>query len=261
MPIDEELIIKAGFTEDPLQESQVNPQPGLLHKYHGRVLFIATGSCAIHCRYCFRRHFPYQDNNPGRAGWQQALDYIKNDSTIEEIILSGGDPLTVPDGQLHWFISELESIPHLQRLRFHTRLPIVLPQRVSDLLVRMLTQSRLQSIMVIHCNHAQEIDTEVANSLQRLRNAGIAVLNQSVLLAGVNDSAASLIALSKRLFEYGVIPYYLHLLDPVAGAAHFQVPLETAKMLHREMQHTLSGYLVPKLAQEVAGEKAKMLVL
>jgi EF-P beta-lysylation protein EpmB len=261
LPVDEELIVKAGFVADALQEKNANPHPGLLHKYNSRVLFIATGSCAIHCRYCFRRDFPYAMNNPGRAGWQEALDYVRNNSSIEEVILSGGDPLMIPDNQLRWFINEFEAIPHLQRLRFHTRLPVVLPQRITEQFVQLLTDSRLQSVIVIHSNHAQEIDDEVKAALHRLRQANIALLNQSVLLAGVNDNAASLIDLSKALFSAGVMPYYLHLLDPVAGVGHYHVPLETAKILHREMQHSLSGYLVPKLAQEVAGEKAKMLVL
>lgn len=261
LPIDEELIVKAGFVDDPLQESQVNPEPGLLHKYHGRVLLISTGSCAIHCRYCFRRHFSYETNNPGRLGWMKALSYIANDESIEEVIFSGGDPLMIPDGHLQWFITELEKISHLKLMRFHTRLPVVLPQRITESLLKVLSNSRLQTVMVIHSNHAQEIDEFVEESLHRLQKASITVLNQSVLLAGVNDSVAALAGLSKRLFACGVIPYYLHMLDPTAGTGHFQVPLETAKTLYKELQNTLSGYFVPKLAQEVAGEKAKVLVI
>lgn len=261
LPIDEELIVKAGFVTDPLQESQANPEPGLLHKYHGRVLLISTGSCAIHCRYCFRRHFSYETNNPGRLGWIKALTYIANDKSIEEVILSGGDPLMIPDGQLQWFVTELENISHLKLIRFHTRLPVVLPQRITDSLVNILSSSRLQTVMVIHSNHAQEIDQFVEKSMRRLQNAGITVFNQSVLLAGVNDSVEALAALSKRLFSCGVIPYYLHMLDPTAGTGHFQVPRDIAKSLYSDLQNTLSGYLVPKLAQEIAGEKAKVLVM
>jgi L-lysine 2,3-aminomutase len=244
--------------EDPLQEKQANPIPGLLHKYHGRVLLIAASGCAVHCRYCFRRHFPYADNTPGLSGWQPALDYIAKDRSITEVILSGGDPLILKDSSLNYLIQRLAEINHLQILRLHTRLPVVLPERITPTLVHTLTSSRLQTVVVIHCNHPREVDQKVHEGLAMLRQAGITLLNQFVLLKGVNDHVEILIALSERLFKAGVLPYYLHLLDPVQGAAHFAVSAATGRSLVQQMTARLPGYLVPKLVCEVAGEAAKV---
>lgn len=258
LPLAKEREATPHFCQDPLHEKQTNPVPGLLHKYHGRVLLIAASGCAIHCRYCFRRHFPYEDNTPGLLGWQPALDYIANDSSIAEVILSGGDPLILKDNLLAHLIERLAAIEHLKILRFHTRLPIVLPERITDSLVSTLTASRLRPVMVIHCNHPREIDLPVQNALSTLHRAGITLLNQFVLLCGINDSAETLITLSQQLFSLGVLPYYLHLLDPVQGAAHFSVSAEKGKQLIHRMTERLPGYLVPKLVREVPGKPAKV---
>ncbi|MDQ8039344.1 MAG: EF-P beta-lysylation protein EpmB [Rickettsiella sp.] len=260
LPIGEEGIITPGFTQDPLDEKSANPIPGLLHKYHGRVLLTLSGACAINCRYCFRRHFPYQKNNPGGRTWEIILNYIIADKSITEVIFSGGDPLIANDSYLANCITDLATISHLKTLRFHSRLPIVLPQRITHALMTVLTSTRLQPIMVVHCNHANELDVSVATAIDVLRQKKIMVLNQSVLLKGVNDSIETLINLSQRLFEFGILPYYLHLLDKVQGAAHFAVSEDKAKILVNAMRKKLAGYLVPRLVKEKAGEKSKLAV-
>jgi len=257
LPSAEELMAAPGYQQDPLGESQANPLPGLIHKYHGRVLLIVSGGCAINCRYCFRRHFPYADNNPGRARWQEALDYIAANPSITEVIYSGGDPLNAPDRQLRWLTDRLLDIPHLRRLRVHSRLPVVLPNRIDGHCLAWLSGNRLHTSLVIHSNHARELDGQVAAALARLRQAGVTLLNQTVLLRGVNDDPNSLTQLSERLFECGVLPYYLHLLDKVAGAAHFDLPEEQAIRLHEHLRETLPGYLVPRLVRELPGEPSK----
>lgn len=241
-----------GFSPDPLLEMQKNPVPGLLHKYPNRVLLTLTGVCAVNCRYCFRRHFPYEENVPSRANWQNALDYIAKNNAIDEVILSGGDPLVLKDNLIAEFVSQLEKIPHVQRLRIHTRLPIVIPQRVTDDWIAWMQQTRFQTVVVLHCNHANEIDDDVFLAIKKLR-AVTTVLNQSVLLKNVNDNAEALINLSKRLFEAGALPYYLHLLDKVDGAAHFDSCEKKAEQLICEIKKSLPGFLVPKLAKEVPG--------
>ncbi len=260
LPMPQELTTVPGYGHDPLNEKHCNPVPGLLHKYHGRALVTLSGACAIHCRYCFRRDFPYEENTVGKRGWQSIVDYLKAHDSITEIILSGGDPLIVKDERLAEFISEIEKIPSLKRLRIHTRLPIVIPERVTDCLVNLLSQTRLSSSIVLHCNHAQEIDATVIKSLHPLRESKIILLNQSVLLKNINDTADALITLSERLFESGVLPYYLHLLDPVHGTAHFDVSEAKAKILLAEMTRQLPGYLVPKLVREIPGAPAKKVV-
>lgn len=260
LPIAEELMITPGYTNDPLAEKAANPLPGLLHKYHGRVLLLVAGECAVHCRYCFRREFPYSENSPGTNGWNAVIDYIAADTSISEVIFSGGDPLIAKDKILADLVEKLAVIPHVQRLRIHTRLPIVIPERITDELLQWLTQTRLQPVMVLHCNHANEIDSTVIAAIQKLRHAGITVLNQSVLLKGVNDNAAALIALSEKSFAAGMLPYYLHLLDRVQGAAHFFVPEETALHLLQEIMTQLPGYLVPKLVCEKSGAASKIIV-
>lgn len=246
-----------GFTKDPLQEKTQNPVPGLLHKYVNRVLLTLTGACAVHCRYCFRRHFPYEDNLPSKTNWQRALIYIANNSQIDEVILSGGDPLVLKDSLLAEFIAQLETIKHVKSVRLHTRLPVMIPERITDELVSLLSQSRFQIVVVLHCNHANEIDDAMAKAVLKLRRALITVLNQSVLLKNINDHVGALVNLSKRLFEMGVLPYYLHLLDKVAGSAHFDVSSEKADALMCELKKQLPGFLVPKLAREVAGALSK----
>jgi len=256
-----ELQPVAGYGPDPTGETgAANPHPGIIHKYHGRLLLLVTGSCAIHCRYCFRRHFPYADNQNSRDEWPAALSYIAADSSISEVILSGGDPLVAGDKHLAELVAQLATIPHVRRLRVHTRLPIVIPARVTVGLLDALSHPRLQTVMVVHSNHANEIDAEVAEAFSRIRQQGMTLLNQAVLLAGVNDSAAALAGLSERLFEAGALPYYLHLLDRVAGAAHFEVSADRALALHREISAMLPGYLLPRLVREVAGAPAKVLL-
>jgi L-lysine 2,3-aminomutase len=257
LPLEDELRLQPGFSQDPLGERQANPVPGLVHKYHGRVLLIASGQCAINCRYCFRRHFPYDDNSPGRSQWQAALDYLTTGTTIDEVILSGGDPLANSDKQLDWLITALEAIPHLQRLRIHSRLPLVLPRRITDTLCKRLQDSRLQAVMVIHANHHQELGADVAEALARLDQAQVTLLNQSVLLQGVNDNLETLCALSLGLFKHRVLPYYLHLLDTVQGAAHFAVEAAQINALQQGLLARLPGYLVPKFVREDPGAASK----
>ena len=235
---------------DPLQELAASPAPGIIHKYRGRVLLITTGACAIHCRYCFRRHFPYQEHHRSREQWREALDYLHDNTSVTEVILSGGDPLVMSDSRIADLVSALGDIKHLRRLRIHTRLPVVLPERVTPGLLNILKNSRLRCSMVIHCNHPNELDDSVASALQKLGAQGIALFNQSVLLRKVNDNAQTLADLSEALFDCGAIPYYLHLLDPVAGAAHFNIPEAEARALFQTLLELLPGYLVPKLVRE-----------
>ncbi len=253
-PAAEEDTPSPGFTADPVHDAQSALQPGLLKKYAGRALMVVTGACAIHCRYCFRRHFPYDETPPSEAAWSNSLQAIAQDSSIEEIILSGGDPLTVTDERLAWLINRLADIPHLKRLRVHTRLPIMIPSRATKDLLECLTGTRLTPIMVIHANHAQELDDAVADSLDRLRRAGVLLLNQAVLLRGVNDSLEAQAELNLRLIDLGVTPYYLHQLDRVQGAAHFEVPIDEGRRIMAELRRRLPGYAVPRYVQEIPGE-------
>lgn len=256
-----ELLAQPGFERDPVgEQGPANAQPGLIHKYRGRVLLIVSGGCAVNCRYCFRRHFPYTDNRNSRAEWRTALDYIGADTSITEVILSGGDPLVVGDAQLAQLTAQIAAIDHVRRLRVHSRLPVVLPDRVTPALLDAITAPGLQTVMVIHCNHANEIDAGVAGAMAALRSRDITVLNQAVLLAAINDSATAQVALSEALFAAGVMPYYLHLLDRVDGAAHFEVCEARAQALHAQMAARLPGYLVPKLVREVAGADAKVMI-
>lgn len=247
------------FSSDPLEEAAVNPLPGILHKYTGRVLLLVTSSCAIHCRYCFRRHFPYDENLPGKQQWQESLAYLAEDKSISEVIFSGGDPLTLPDNYLDWFIDELSRFDHIQRIRFHTRMPIMIPQRITPALCRILANQRFRTILVLHSNHAREFDREVDQACLMLKQSGIELLNQSVLLKNINDTSVALAALSESLFNAGVLPYYLHLFDRVANAAHFDVDNERGIALIRELQAMLPGYLVPRLVREIPGEASKTL--
>lgn len=257
LPLGAELQITPGYNEDPLAEKKANPIPGLLHKYRSRALVTLTSACAVHCRYCFRRHFPYADNNPGTRGWDKMISYITDHPEINEIILSGGDPLAVSDKLLGMFINKIQTVTHIRRLRIHTRLPIVMPERVTPTLIETLSRFNGQIIVVIHANHPQEIDAEVKEGLNRLGENGIHLLNQAVLLKGVNDDAVILAELSETLFDARVLPYYLHVLDKVQGAQHFDLPISTAKKLHTELLTMLPGYLVPRLASEEPGKASK----
>ena len=258
LPLAAEMQAETGFLFDPVGDAEAMVLEGVLHKYQGRVLLVTTGACAIHCRYCFRRHFPYADANPARDQWQDALEYIANNTDITEVLLSGGDPLTLSDERLASLCERIAAIPHVQRIRLHTRLPVVLPERIDERLLTWLSQLNKQVVMVIHANHAQEFaDAEVQAGLKALREVGVLLLNQSVLLRGVNDSVDALAALSEALVAAQVLPYYLHILDRVQGAAHFEVPEAEAKALVAQLRLVVPGYMVPQLVREIAGEGAK----
>lgn len=254
----DEFIQVEGFTTDPLEEQEA-VVPSVLHKYHNRLLLMVKGGCAVNCRYCFRRHFPYVDNKGNKVNWQKALDYIAIRPEIEEVIFSGGDPLMAKDHELNWLIKNLENIPHLQRLRIHTRLPVVIPQRITPELCKMLSESRFQTVLVTHINHPNEIDTTLSAAIFKLKQAGVVLLNQSVLLKNINDDAQILKQLSDKLFSINILPYYLHLLDKVEGASHFYIEDEKALNIYKILQSITSGYLVPKLAREIAKEPNKTL--
>jgi len=260
LPLVEETEQYDGYVADPLAEREYTRAPNLLQKYSGRALLITTQACAIHCRYCFRREFPYaeQQEEQGAARWSAALAAIAADESLEEVILSGGDPLSLSDSRLTQLTDALQAIPHLRRLRVHTRQPVVLPSRVDDGLVAWLQSVRLPTVFVLHVNHANEIDADVRAACARLRGAGVTLLNQSVLLRGVNDDLETLATLSRALFEAGVTPYYLHLPDRVRGTAHFDVSEARARELVAGLTARLSGYLVPRLVREVPGAASKV---
>ena len=257
LPLDDEMRPMPGFGLDAVGDGAAKTAPGVIQKYRGRALLVATGSCAIHCRYCFRRHFPYAEETAARDGWREAVDLIRQDASIEEVLLSGGDPLSLSNGKLAELTGALADIPHLRRLRIHSRLPIVVPERVDDGLMGWLTALPWPVTLVVHANHANEFDGTVDAALGRLRAAGVHLLNQAVLLRGVNDSVDALAALSERGFRAGVLPYYLHQLDRVAGVAHFEVDDAHARALHAGLAARLSGYLVPRLVREIPGDTGK----
>jgi EF-P beta-lysylation protein EpmB len=259
LPLTEENHLQAqqAGNTDPVGDIDALTSPGLLHKYHGRALLISTGACAIHCRYCFRRHYPYQQSSCTANALDSALDYLNQHTEINEIILSGGDPLVLSNSKLTSLIQQLETVTHLETLRIHTRMPVVLASRINNGLLQLLQSCRFNLVMVIHSNHANELQQSECTKLHLLHDAGITLLNQSVLLKGVNDDEATLVALSKRLFQCRTLPYYLHLLDPVAGAMHFDINKSFALKLKAQMEQRLPGYLVPKFVQEIAGKQAK----
>ncbi|MFP3019336.1 MAG: EF-P beta-lysylation protein EpmB [Arsenophonus sp.] len=254
-----EFNLTPTFSVDPLNE-QNNQIPGLLHKYQDRVLLLIKGGCAVNCRYCFRRHFPYKKNKGNKQNWKIALSYIKQHNELHEVIFSGGDPLMAKDHELDWMISQLEIIPHIKRIRIHSRLPVVIPARITRTLCERFNISRLQIIMVTHINHANEIDNEFNLAMKQLKRVNVTLLNQSVLLRGINDNANCLAKLSNKLFENGILPYYLHLLDKVQGAAHFMVTDEEARVIMKELITLISGYLVPRLSREITGKLSKTLI-
>ena len=257
LPLDDEMRPMPGFGLDAVGDGAAKTAPGVIQKYRGRALLVATGSCAIHCRYCFRRHFPYAEETAARDGWREAVDLIRQDASIEEVLLSGGDPLSLSNGKLAELTGALADIPHLRRLRIHSRLPIVVPERVDDGLMGWLSALPWPATLVVHANHANEFDGAVDAALGRLREAGVHLLNQAVLLRGVNDDIDALAALSERGFAAGVLPYYLHQLDRVAGVAHFEVDDAHARALHAGLAARLSGYLVPRLVREIPGDTGK----
>ena len=257
LPLDDEMRPMPGFGLDAVGDGAAKTAPGVIQKYRGRALLVATGSCAIHCRYCFRRHFPYAEETAARDGWRVAVDLIRQDASIEEVLLSGGDPLSLSNGKLAELTGALADVPHLRRLRIHSRLPIVVPERVDEGLMGWLSALPWPVTLVVHANHANEFDGTVDAALGRLRAAGVHLLNQAVLLRGVNDSVDALVALSERGFAAGVLPYYLHQLDRVAGVAHFEVDDAHARALHAGLAARLSGYLVPRLVREIPGDTGK----
>ena len=257
LPLHLELEDYPDFVTDPLGEEQANQQPGVLHKYKSRFLLTLTGACAVHCRYCFRRHFPYQENLPKNEDWLNIKNYIESQPDINEVIFSGGDPLTLSNRKLKLWIVRLESLPQIKFLRIHSRVPIVIPNRVDEELVSLLKNSRLRIILVVHSNHAAELDDLTCARLSLLVQQQITVLNQAVLLKGINNSAQVLVDLSYRLFDAGVMPYYLHVLDKVKGAHHFDLSPKEINLIYKDVLENLPGYLVPKLVREIAGEKNK----
>ncbi len=246
-----------GYTKDPLEEADHSPQKAIVHKYKRRLLVITTGTCAVNCRYCFRRHFPYGDNQLAQAEWQSVVDYLHTHPDINEVILSGGDPLMMKDALLVKKVAQLEALPQIKRLRIHSRLPVVIPARVTNDMIDWIQATRLDIIMVWHINHANEVDAEVANAAYRLKKAGVTLLNQGVILKGVNDSVDAQVNLSEAVFSAGILPYYMFTLDPVEGAAHFDLSVEEAQKLMGKVAAELPGYLVPKLAKEIPGKTSK----
>ena len=260
LPHPDELEKHPDFLSDPVGDNPASVSPGLLHKYHGRILVISTGACAIHCRYCFRREFPYTDNSAHRSQLDSINQYLSNHPDVTEVILSGGDPLTLSDSKLHYLIEELAKQPQVERIRIHTRLPIVLPSRITKKLLDTLSSTSKKIIMVIHSNHPNELSDDVSNVLLSLKTIGVTLLNQTVLLRGVNDNAETLVKLSHRLFNCSTIPYYLHLLDKVTGAMHFDSTMSHADDVYHQIQKKLPGYLVPKLVREEPGKMYKTII-
>lgn len=258
LPLAEELRPVAGYTLDPVGDRAAHSGPALLRKYRGRALVMTTGSCAVHCRYCFRRHFPYDKQSLRDSLLCKLFDEISSDGSIKEVILSGGDPLSLGDSRLATLVNGIRAIGHVKRLRVHTRLPVILPSRVTPGLIQLLASGQAPAVVVLHINHPREIDAEVRQSLGAMRSAGISLLNQAVLLKGVNDDADTLCELSETCFDAGILPYYLHQLDPVSGAAHFAVSEQQARDIAQRLRARLPGYLVPRLVREIAGAESKV---
>jgi len=261
LPVKYELNQVEGFINDPVGDLSALNKDCIIHKYQGRVLFITTGGCAINCRFCFRRNFPYSDVQLNKNKEAQALNYLQQHSDIHEVILSGGDPLLLSDHRLEQLITQFSTIKHIKRIRIHTRIPIVLPARMTTNLMTLLNKSHLPIILVTHCNHANELSSQVKSACLALKKENITLLNQSVLLKNINDQAVILQNLSERLFDCGILPYYLHLLDKATGTAHFEVSQTTAIQIHQALQKHLPGYLVPKLVKEQAGQSSKTLII
>jgi len=257
LPVNAEVQTAEGFVTDAVGDQQARRAPGMLQKYHGRALLIAAGSCAVHCRYCFRRSYPYADEPRRLEDWNPALNQLAEDKTISEVILSGGDPLMLPDVRLGQLMEQIDAIDHVDRIRIHTRLPIVLPSRVQDDLLTLPASIRAQVIVVVHVNHANEVQADCRQALQQLVSSGIPVLNQTVLLNGINDNVDALESLSNSLINIGVMPYYLHQLDRVTGTAHFEVETETGRRLVAELRRRMPGYAVPRFVQEIPGADSK----
>jgi EF-P beta-lysylation protein EpmB len=260
LPVNDENISPSGFTADPVGDLNTMPETGVIHKYQGRVLFITAGSCAINCRYCFRRNFPYADFQLSTKKLSQAIQYIQNNKDISEVILSGGDPLLLNDQKIFSLLHQLDQIKTIKRIRIHSRIPIVLPSRITDTFCNKLSSINKPVVFVIHSNHANELNTYVKLACSKLKKRNITLLNQSVLLKGINDTAQQLCALNEKLFAFGIMPYYLHLLDKAIGTSHFEVDQKSAITLMDEIKKQLPGYLVPKLVKEQAGAANKIII-
>lgn len=257
LPTFAETVQTAGFVTDPLAEKSANPTKGIIHKYRSRVLMPITGACMVHCRYCFRQHFDYQENLPTADDWQTIVDYIEKNLDVNEVILSGGDPLSLSDRRLFAVLDTLENIPQIRTIRLHSRVPVVIPNRLDDALLKRLSSSRCQIVLVIHANHPNELDDETIFYLQRAKLAGITLLNQTVLLKNINNDADILANLSEKMWQAGVLPYYLHVLDKVAGASHFYIDDAEAVAIYWQLLAKCAGYLVPKLVRETPNEPFK----
>ena len=260
LPLGEELNAVEGFGSDPVLESTFRQAPGLLHKYSGRALLVTTGACALHCRYCFRRDFPYDDQQGETGRWSAAVDALAADPTTRELILSGGDPLSLGNARLRALSQALVAVPHLESLRLHTRNAIALPSRIDDGFIDWIHSLPWRVTIVLHVNHPNELEMDALDALAGLRRTGALLLNQTVLLRGVNDDAAVLAELSRKLHRHGVLPYYLHLLDRVRGSAHWEVSQVQGVKLIDVLARQLPGYLVPPLVREVPGEDAKSVI-
>lgn len=257
LPLTDELIPTPGFVSQPVEDTRFQKTKKILHKYQGRALLLISSACAMHCRYCFRQNFPYETE---QKGFEEELAYLKNDPTISEVILSGGDPLSLSNEALTHLFNALDTIPHIKRIRFHTRFPVGIPERIDDAFLSLLDSSSKQIFFIVHINHPLELDTDVASSLKKIQRLGIPVLNQAVLLKGVNDEEKSLLALCENLINAGITPYYLHALDPVSGAAHFALPDERGLELIAYLRKNLSGYGVPVFVREEPGLPSKTVV-
>ena len=260
LPVAEETRELPGFSADPVGDLPATVAPGLIHKYPGRALVVTNGDCAIHCRYCFRRQFPYQTSPRSEGAFDQVLQTIRGDASIEEVILSGGDPLMMSDRRLAARLDMIGRIAHVRRIRLHTRLPVVIPQRVTPELSGILAESPRPVVAVMHVNHPRELDEAVNTAFRRLTDAGVILLNQTVLLAGINDDVEVLAELSQQLVQFRCLPYYLHQLDRVRGAAHFEVPVARGRELVDQLRGRLPGYAVPRYVCEVAGDPAKRIL-
>ena len=257
----QEFLNAPGYTKDPIKEKKNIILPGLLHKYNDRVLLLIKTNCAINCRYCFRKYFPYEDNQGNKINWIKALEYIQKNKNLNEVIFSGGDPLMAKDHELSWLIESISNINHIKRLRIHTRLPIVIPNRITSSLCQIFFKSSLKIIIVTHINHPQEIDNNLSKSLLKLKKSGVILLNQSVLLRNINDNSSILAELSNRLCENNILPYYLHILDKVSGTMHFSVSEKKAKAIILNLMKMISGYLVPKLVRDTNSKCSKLMIL
>ncbi len=252
-----EMTPVSGYSKDPLDEGNHTPRKAIVHKYKHRVLVITTGTCAVNCRYCFRRHFPYSDNQLAQREWDHVIEYLEQHPEVNEVILSGGDPLMLKDSQLSKHVARLNALPQLKRLRIHSRLPVVIPSRVNYELLAWMASSPLDIVLVLHSNHGNEINQEIAAKVTQLKQAGVTVLNQGVLLKGVNDSVKAQVDLSERLFAAGILPYYMFTFDPIEGGAHFDISVTEAQKLMGQVAEILPGYLMPRLAKEIPGQPAK----